>query len=56
MSTIRGKSFNHQEDQVLCLSRLEVSQDPILGTNKTKDKLWERITSVYHEKIKDSHE
>ncbi|XP_020272637.1 protein CLP1 homolog [Asparagus officinalis] len=45
----RGKAFSHKEDQVLCSAWLNVSQDPILGTNQRKETMWVRITTLYHQ-------
>ncbi|XP_020249167.1 uncharacterized protein LOC109826549 [Asparagus officinalis] len=30
---------------------LEISQDPVLGSNQKKDKLCEQISALFHEKI-----
>ncbi|XP_020250128.1 uncharacterized protein LOC109827528 [Asparagus officinalis] len=53
MTSVQGKSFSNQEDQFLCLAWLEISQDPVSGTCQKKDKMWERITAVFHEKVGD---
>jgi hypothetical protein len=49
----RGKAFSHQEDRVLCSTWLEVSQDPILGTNQKKETMWERIIVLYYQNVKE---
>ncbi|XP_020272029.1 glutathione S-transferase T3-like [Asparagus officinalis] len=51
MASSRGKSFLQEEDQVLCATWLEISQDPVMGSNQKKDKLWERISALFHERI-----
>ncbi|XP_020254358.1 glutathione S-transferase T3-like [Asparagus officinalis] len=51
MASSRGKSFLQEEDQILCATWLEISQDPVLGSNQKKDKLWERISALFHERI-----
>lgn len=53
MTSVRGKSFSNQEDQFLCLAWLEISQDSVSGTCQKKDKMWERSTAVFHEKVGD---
>ncbi|XP_020243659.1 uncharacterized protein LOC109821913 [Asparagus officinalis] len=50
VTSVRGQSFSNQEDQFMCLAWLEISQDPVLGTCQKKDKMWERITAVFHKK------
>lgn len=44
----RGKGFLIDEDKTLCEVYLEVTQDPIIGVNQKKDKLWERISVLFH--------
>ncbi|XP_028077215.1 glutathione S-transferase T3-like [Camellia sinensis] len=48
-SVQRGQAFLIEEDKNLCNAWLEISQDPIRGTNQKKEKLWERISAKYHE-------
>jgi hypothetical protein len=51
MASVRGKSFLQEEDQILSATWLEISQDPVMGSNKKKDKLWERISALFHERL-----
>ncbi|OUZ99451.1 hypothetical protein BVC80_1801g29 [Macleaya cordata] len=46
----RSKSFSHEEDIIICEAYLDISQDPIAGKNQTKDKLWERVSVLYHKR------
>lgn len=45
----RGAAFSMEEDKILCYAWLEISQDPVRGINKKRDKLWERIVAKFHE-------
>lgn len=49
MNTSKGKKFSIEEDQLLCHIYLDVSQDPIHGVNQKKDKIWERITTLWNQ-------
>nr|XP_011459693.1 PREDICTED: uncharacterized protein LOC105350044 [Fragaria vesca subsp. vesca] len=49
MNTSKGKNFTIEEDQLLCHIYLDVSQDPIHGVNQKKDKIWERITTLWNQ-------
>ena len=53
MASLRGKSFLQDEDQVLCATWLEISQDPVMGSNQKKDRLWERISALFHSRRPD---
>ncbi|KAL4589024.1 hypothetical protein LXL04_001926 [Taraxacum kok-saghyz] len=48
MSTNRSSSYSHIEDQQLCHVYIDVSQNPIIGKNQSRDKLWMRIETQYH--------
>lgn len=48
MSASRSISYSHAEDQHLCRVYLDISQNPIVGINQTKDKFWKRIAIAYH--------
>ncbi|GMP55172.1 hypothetical protein CsSME_00020069 [Camellia sinensis var. sinensis] len=48
-SVQRGPAFLIEGDKNLCNAWLEISQDPVRGTNQKKEKLWERISAKYHE-------
>ncbi|XP_058223190.1 uncharacterized protein LOC131332895 [Rhododendron vialii] len=43
----RGKSFNSDQDEAICNAYLCVSQDPIIGTNQPRSKLWDRVAKKY---------
>ena len=45
----RGRAFLIEKDKNLCNAWLEISQDPVRGTNQKKEKLWEHISDKYHE-------
>ncbi|KAJ9565409.1 hypothetical protein OSB04_001375 [Centaurea solstitialis] len=47
-SSIRSSAYKDNEDIQLCHCYLDVSQNPIIGRNQRKDKLWERIEVQYH--------
>ncbi|XP_020253897.1 glutathione S-transferase T3-like [Asparagus officinalis] len=44
----RRSSFRFQSKERQA-TWLEISQDPVLGSNQKKDKLWERISALFHE-------
>jgi len=44
----RSKNFNEQEDQLLVSAWLNISTDPIQGTNQTKGSFWTRVYDYYH--------
>ncbi|KAJ1258458.1 hypothetical protein BS78_10G076600 [Paspalum vaginatum] len=48
----RGASFTHEEELLLCAAYLNVSRDPIVGTNQTSETYWQRITNYYNENRK----
>ncbi|KAI7992455.1 hypothetical protein LOK49_LG12G01281 [Camellia lanceoleosa] len=48
-SVLRGRAFLIEEDKNLCNAWLEISQDPVRGTNQKREKLRERISAKYHE-------
>lgn len=48
MSSIRGQAFSPKEDQALCYAWLEVSEDPVTGSNQKEQKMWERISTIFH--------
>lgn len=44
----RGLSYTVAEDKVLCSAYLNVTRDPIVGTNQKSETYWERITNYYN--------
>lgn len=44
----RGTSYTQAEDIALCSAYLNVSRDPIVGTNQKNDTYWERIAKYYN--------
>ncbi|WVZ85624.1 hypothetical protein U9M48_032526 [Paspalum notatum var. saurae] len=48
----RGASFTHDEELLLCAAYLNVSRDPIVGTNQTSEMYWQRITNYYNQNRK----
>ena len=45
----RGSSYTIQEDLLLVKSWLNVSMDPVVGTNQSMGAFWQRIETFYHE-------
>lgn len=43
----RGNNYTIEEDLCLISAWLNVSRDPIVGTNQTYEAYWDRITSYY---------
>ena len=48
MTSIRTSSYSIQEDVRLCQVYLDISQNPIIGINQSKDQFWARGESAYH--------
>ena len=48
MSSIRSFSYSNDEDIRLCHIYLDVSQNPIIGINQTKDRFWVRVEDQFH--------
>ena len=44
----RGQSYNVKEDMLLVLAWLNVSLDPVVGSNQSRDAFWKRIEAYYH--------
>ena len=47
-SSHRSLSYSIQEDIHLCHVYLDVSQNPIVGINQSKDQFWARVEADYH--------
>jgi hypothetical protein len=45
----RTRNFTPQEDNMLVTAWLEVSLDPVQGTDQTRSTYWKRIHDYYHE-------
>ncbi|KAJ9555950.1 hypothetical protein OSB04_010564 [Centaurea solstitialis] len=48
MSTSRSLAYNDNEDIQLCRCYIDVSQNPIIGRNQSKDKFWARVNTEFH--------
>ncbi|GFQ03467.1 glutathione s-transferase t3 [Phtheirospermum japonicum] len=48
MSKSRSKNYTIAEDRHLCTVYLDVSQDPIVGINQSKDQFWKLIAEKYN--------
>ncbi len=44
----RGQSYNVKEDMLLVSAWLNVSLDPVVGSNQSRDAFWKRIEAYYH--------
>ncbi|XP_075500060.1 glutathione S-transferase T3-like [Primulina tabacum] len=49
-SSKRGVVFSIEEDKLLVMN-LDVSQNPIIGINQSRDKLWSRVAFTYNEQL-----
>ncbi|KAK6164230.1 hypothetical protein DH2020_001094 [Rehmannia glutinosa] len=47
-SRSRSASYNRNEDIHLCLVYLDISQNPIIGINQSKDQFWSRVEESYN--------
>ncbi|XP_073024008.1 uncharacterized protein [Primulina eburnea] len=50
-SSKRGAAFSIEEDKLLVMAYLDVSQNPIIGINQSRDRLWSRVTATYNEQL-----
>ncbi|XP_062081137.1 uncharacterized protein LOC133785939 [Humulus lupulus] len=48
MTLIRTFSYSIEEDVHLCHKYLDISQNPIIGINQSKDQMWARVELAYH--------
>jgi hypothetical protein len=46
--TVKGKNFSSHEDLVLCDAYLQISQDPIVGTEQRGGCYWKRVHDYFH--------
>ncbi|XP_073153934.1 glutathione S-transferase T3-like [Henckelia pumila] len=53
-SSKRGVAFSIEEDKLLFTAYLDFSQNPIIGINQSRDKLWSRVAATYNEQVTDS--
>lgn len=44
----RSKNFNEKEDKLLVSAWLNISTDPVLGTNQNRGTFWSRVHEYYH--------
>lgn len=44
----RQKNFSKAEDLTLCDAYLEITQDPIIGVDQSRDCYWKRINAYFH--------
>ena len=49
--SLRSASYSNEEDQLLCHVYLDVSQNPIIGTNQSSLQFWSRIETEYHKAL-----
>ena len=47
MTTIRSGSYSIEEDTHLCHVYLDVSQNPVIGINQSRDRFWTRVQVEY---------
>ena len=50
----RGQSYTTSEDIHLCHAWLDVTQNPIIGTNQSKETFCKRVTSQYNKQKPDA--
>ncbi|XP_062119194.1 uncharacterized protein LOC133832933 [Humulus lupulus] len=48
MTSIRTSSYTIEEDVHLCHVYLDISQNPIIGINQSRDQMWARVELAYH--------
>ncbi|WVZ80102.1 hypothetical protein U9M48_027605, partial [Paspalum notatum var. saurae] len=47
----RGKAFNKEEDRIICSAFLNVSKDPITGTNQSSGRYYQRMHDYFDEHL-----
>ncbi|KAF8715417.1 hypothetical protein HU200_027064 [Digitaria exilis] len=47
----RGTNYSHDEDIQLCKSWLNISSDPVTGTDQFGKTYWERIAQDFHQNV-----
>ena len=45
----QGKSFLNEEDVVLCISWMTITQDPVIGIGQPMSKFWDRVMKPFLE-------
>ncbi|XP_073300252.1 uncharacterized protein [Primulina huaijiensis] len=50
-SSKRGAAFSIEEDILLVMAYLDVSQNPIIGINQSRDRLWSLVAATYNEQL-----
>ena len=45
----RGKSFLNEEDVVLCMSWMTITQDSVIGIRQPMSKFWDRVMTQFLE-------
>ena len=49
-------NYSPLEDEHLCQIYMEISQDPVIGTNQSLDRFWSRVEVAYNSSINDEWE
>ena len=52
--SVRSSGYTITEDVLLCQVFLDISQDPIIGRNQSRDAFWSRVEDIYNE-LRDQH-
>ncbi|XP_075524570.1 glutathione S-transferase T2-like [Primulina tabacum] len=47
-SNARTASYNVEEDMIICHVYLDITQNPIIGINQSKDQFWTRVEEAYN--------
>ncbi|XP_075499191.1 glutathione S-transferase T3-like [Primulina tabacum] len=50
-SSKHGTALSIEEDKLLVMAYLDVSQNPIIGINQSRDRLWSRVAATYNEQL-----
>ena len=45
----RGKSFLNEEEVILCISWMTITQDPVIGIRQPMSKFWDRVMAKFLE-------
>lgn len=44
---LRTCGYSQEEDKLICLVYMQISQDPITGAYQTSDQFWSRVVETY---------
>lgn len=49
----RSLNYSTEEDAAICEIYLDISQNPIIGINQSRDRFWSRVENAYNDRFLD---